>query len=517
MKHRKLTSLLAAALLAFPAAVFPPAPLKPPAITAQAATEYTSEDGRFKYTRNTSQAVNITKYLGTETNVTIPSYLDGYSNQKVVAIGKSAFKNNKTVKTVTIPAEVQYILEHAFDNCKKMTKVTIKGRCRLDDYAFYNCTALKNLVMNNPDCTTYSYTRGLNIFTNCKSLKQINGKDVIYYTSVSGYQKPRMRKEQQYNDPTHKIIKTFFTRSEHVGFVDQYCTELCCWIRDTQTRDWMSEAIKARQYHDWLIDHCYYEDCNCYPNQTKITESLTDPENMLYSAVFLSYGLGIRGSEIGEATCLGIAKAYTMLLRTSGIDSVVVGAGGTKPEDGPPGHAWNLVKFDGKYYHSDVCTDEMKTHYELHPINGDAIPYPLFHDHYYCNFMFATSENNYEPWMHVQNPQANCIVIGSEDPGYVHPLASYEYKATENGAKQDALFAKCVTRSSVIDPNHDGILNGDWNFDGEANRRDSGYYIAACEKMNCSSIPQNKMWKYLYKLIKIWEMSPQDVYDELYS
>ena len=126
MKHRKLTSLLAAALLAFPAAVFPPAALKPPAITAHAASqEWTTSDG-FKYAKHDRNHLKITGYTGTQTTITIPAkiYLEDENKEyPVVSIGASAFKGNKKIKKVTIPAEIVYILEHAFDNCTKMTKV----------------------------------------------------------------------------------------------------------------------------------------------------------------------------------------------------------------------------------------------------------------------------------------------------------------------------------------------------------------------------------------------------------
>ncbi len=101
-----------------------------------------------------------------------------------------------------------------------------------------------------------------------------------------------------------------------------------------------------------------------------------------------------------------------------------------------------------------------------------------------------------------------------------YPYASYPYTSKGKGASedklnraaQDTLLAKCTTKHSVQDPNHDGIPNGDWNLDGEGNRRDSVYFCAACWKMD-RTLTQNDMWKYLNKLIKVWDMSPDELYD----
>ena len=103
----------------------------------------------------------------------------------------------------------------------------------------------------------------------------------------------------------------------------------------------------------------------------------------------------------------------------------------------------------------------------------------------------------------VISPTENCFFDSS--PAYVHPLANYD-------AESDSLITQCT--SSITDKNEDGILDGDWNFNGVVNQSDSIAYTAACWKMNRSSIQQNEMWIYLNKLIKVWEMSPYDVYSD---
>ena len=46
---------------------------------------------------------------------------------KVTSIAKSAFKNNKKLKTVTIGKNVSKIGENVFSGCKKLKTITIKS------------------------------------------------------------------------------------------------------------------------------------------------------------------------------------------------------------------------------------------------------------------------------------------------------------------------------------------------------------------------------------------------------
>ncbi|KAF5078930.1 BspA type Leucine rich repeat region [anaerobic digester metagenome] len=68
----------------------------------------------------TDGKVTITKYLGSETTVSIPGTIGG---NPVVAIGYQAFKSKANLTEVTIPASVTSIGEGAFHMCQKLTTV----------------------------------------------------------------------------------------------------------------------------------------------------------------------------------------------------------------------------------------------------------------------------------------------------------------------------------------------------------------------------------------------------------
>ena len=69
-----------------------------------------------------------TKYKKKLTSVSVPATVKGTDgNYKVVGIKKTAFKNSKKLKTVTIGSNVTSIEKNAFYGCKKLSKVTIKS------------------------------------------------------------------------------------------------------------------------------------------------------------------------------------------------------------------------------------------------------------------------------------------------------------------------------------------------------------------------------------------------------
>lgn len=497
MKHGKILSLLSAVVLGLSAAVVPVTlPYAPGSITAEAASLWETDDGYL--VSQYSSGIKIEGYQGTmsQSNYVIQSEYDGYEVLKIV---DGAFRNQK-MTGIQIPSTVKIIGESAFSGCNKLTKAEILGACTIGNYAFYNCSKLQNIIMDQNCTRANSYTgepqaRGCNVFTGCTSLTKINNKPVLRH-SQDLHPAPYL----EFNTDVRKIIKTFFVRSQDVKFINDYCTDICYYLRDTLTRDWMSEAVKARQYHDWIETHCRLED----ENGTGMSqETAIDPENQLYSSVFLSYALNIRGEEIGESTCLGLAKAYQMLLTASGITSYVVYQDAYKDKNNPannePGHAWNLVKLDNHYYQSDLFVD-IGLRYRYNNVTcGNGLCYRMF--------VASNSEtgSNNPNQKKIHNPQTS--VFETNGPSYAHPLENYTYSSSLNNR-----LNQCTISGSTYDPNRDGILDGDWSLNGVANMGDNTYYYAACDWFNSTSLSQDYMWAYLYWL-DYYDSSPDEIRD----
>ena len=99
----------------------------------------------------------ITKYNGTERNLTIPSTLNGYT---VVEIGPYAFfdietsTGNMDIRSVNIPSSVKKIGKFAFNLCSGLNTVTLTdGINVIEEGAFFNCGNLATI--NLPDSITY--------------------------------------------------------------------------------------------------------------------------------------------------------------------------------------------------------------------------------------------------------------------------------------------------------------------------------------------------------------------------
>ena len=88
--------------------------------------EYTVEDG----------TATITKYIGTDEDVVIPSALDGFS---VTGIGDRAFDSNSTMKSVIIPQGVTSIGANAFQWSSRLAAITVPDSVsKIGSGAFYN-------------------------------------------------------------------------------------------------------------------------------------------------------------------------------------------------------------------------------------------------------------------------------------------------------------------------------------------------------------------------------------------
>lgn len=70
------------------------------------------------------KTVTITKYTGTESTVILPSTI---SSWPVTKVGEDALKDNTTITSVTIPANVTEIGSNAFAGCTNLTSVNYEG------------------------------------------------------------------------------------------------------------------------------------------------------------------------------------------------------------------------------------------------------------------------------------------------------------------------------------------------------------------------------------------------------
>ena len=120
-------------------------------------------DDNFEYRLLENGTIEITKYIGSDTRVTIPSYIGGL---RVTSIGSSAFQGCTTITDIVIPGNVAGIGYRAFYNCTSLKNVEIQdGVTSIGQEAFRYCGELERIII--PSTVVLI---GQNAFSNCEKL-----------------------------------------------------------------------------------------------------------------------------------------------------------------------------------------------------------------------------------------------------------------------------------------------------------------------------------------------------------
>ncbi len=180
MKKRFVSLLVAACMLLtlFPVSVF-----------AENVATYTS--GNYQYTLNEDGTATITKYIGTESDITIPEQL---GNHKVTMIGSQSFKDNESLEKIEIstnistidwmafagctnlkvvdftePSQIEVLPYELFVNCSSLTTINIPSSVKeIKLQCFVGCTALTHVVI--PEGVELI---GRQAFSKCTNLQSI--------------------------------------------------------------------------------------------------------------------------------------------------------------------------------------------------------------------------------------------------------------------------------------------------------------------------------------------------------
>ncbi|MBO5787005.1 MAG: leucine-rich repeat protein [Clostridia bacterium] len=129
----------------------------------------------FEYRNNYNGGKTITKYIGDDENVIIPTVIDG---KAVTEITTFAFECNMTLKYVYIPDTVYTIGSNAFKDCFNLEEVHLPiALYQINPYAFANCKSLKAVELPS----TLQRIGG-NAFSYCYALRYVKiPKSVTYW------------------------------------------------------------------------------------------------------------------------------------------------------------------------------------------------------------------------------------------------------------------------------------------------------------------------------------------------
>ncbi len=173
-------------------------------------TEYT--DGDYKYRVHPECGAYLSKYIGIDTEVSIPDTIGDYT---VFGLDNFVFMNNKDITSVTLPescveigadvfngcvslnnvnlpSKLKYIGARAFGRCVSLTDIELPhGLSIIGDGAFYKCENLKNInipitvskvcesafgyctSLEEVEIPDYVITMEEDVFEHCESLRRV--------------------------------------------------------------------------------------------------------------------------------------------------------------------------------------------------------------------------------------------------------------------------------------------------------------------------------------------------------
>ena len=98
----------------------------------------------FEY-QTTEKGISITKYIGNDAIVTVPSEINGHL---VTDIGEGAFRGCKLILEVVLPEGLMHIGDYAFCECRGLTEIALPKTVEIvGNHSFYNCRSLHKMTI----------------------------------------------------------------------------------------------------------------------------------------------------------------------------------------------------------------------------------------------------------------------------------------------------------------------------------------------------------------------------------
>lgn len=118
------------------------------------------------------ETIELKEYKGNEETVVIPSLV---SKKPVSTIGAYAFRNNKSLKHITIPENIIRISDYAFDGCTNLESIIIEGsEIDIGSGVFSGCASLSSFT-----CKADKVKLGIQPFDECTKLMNEEGLIVL--------------------------------------------------------------------------------------------------------------------------------------------------------------------------------------------------------------------------------------------------------------------------------------------------------------------------------------------------
>ncbi len=220
-----------------------------------------------------------------------------------------------------------HILKYIYKNVRKVTLVNTTTICSGAFSGFENLREV-NIPASTVDIEDFA-------FTECYNLTTVNAEinRARTFSVGSAFQNTRFA----------GIAECYLNGAENLLGMEDYSTlqkalSVINNLKATAVNDY--DIIKGA--HDWVVRNTNYDHMN-------YVEGTIPDTSFMERAVF----------EYGTAVCEGYAKAFGLLMKLAGIEChYVTGLAYNGLYSFGIGHAWNIVKLDGSYYHIDTTWDD---------------------------------------------------------------------------------------------------------------------------------------------------------------
>lgn len=257
-------------------------------VTAFAAIVTKKETDGLKYVQvNNYQVLWITgTYTGNATHLTLENRIDGLNVNRIYGYeGDSLFKNNQTLKRVTLPTNNYFyeIGDEAFAGCTNLE--TVDAPTTLGDVgerAFQGCTKLKSLALGSNSAHIYE-----SAFEGCTSLKSIQITGTMVYIEDTAF--------KGCTNLTSVTLPKYLEKMGNNVFED--CTNLEEITLPKEIRSFGDNVFAGCTKLKKIIYNGKLTDWATCPAKDKIPANVT----VEFAEPLTTYGLSVRGIKANEA------------------------------------------------------------------------------------------------------------------------------------------------------------------------------------------------------------------------
>lgn len=162
MKYKKFALFLAAAMtltltFAMPASAEESSVIDADSLDEDSSEEVTYTSGDFEYTLTEEGNASISRYVGSDTEVTIPTQLDSYT---VTDLGGGCFAQITDIVSVTLPETLKTIQDSCFFGCSSLENIAVEdgnAAFAVTDGVLFSADGA-DLILYPPASTETSYT-----------------------------------------------------------------------------------------------------------------------------------------------------------------------------------------------------------------------------------------------------------------------------------------------------------------------------------------------------------------------